>query len=54
MAKICYRWGSCDVVYNLADWTWSECQIVQDIIKGFPPGAPPALPDWLREEKRDE
>jgi len=54
MALFCYRWGDCNVPWNLTSWTWSECSLVQDIISGFSPGAPPAFPDWLKEGTRDE
>lgn len=54
MALFCYRWGNANVRWNVADWTWSECQTVGDIISGFGPGAPPAFPAWLREDKKDD
>lgn len=54
MAVFCYRWGNCNVPWNLADWKWSECQIVADIISGFGGNAAPNIPDWLKEDKKDE
>ncbi len=61
MPYLCYKWGSCSVPWNMADWTWSECALIQEIISGNPPGVPGelALPPWLREEetfglKKDE
>jgi len=54
MAMFCYRWGNCNVLWNLADWTWSECQLVSDIIAGFAGNAAPHFPDWLREDAKDE
>lgn len=54
MSVICYKWGGCNIQWNLANWTWSECQLVSDIISGFGPGAPPAFPDWLTESSKDE
>jgi len=47
MALFCYRWGNCDISWDLANWTWSECQLVEDIIQGFGSSAKPFLPDWL-------
>lgn len=54
MALFCYRWGNCDIPWNLANWTWSECQLVSEILGGFAGNARPNIPDWLRDEKRDE
>lgn len=61
MPYFCYKWGSCSSPWNLANWKWSECQLVQEIISGNPPGVPGelALPPWLQEEetfglKKDE
>jgi hypothetical protein len=44
MSYLCYKWGECDVPWNLADWTWSECRLVADLI-----AAPPFFPNWLNE-----
>jgi len=54
MALFCYKWGNADVLWNLANWTWSECQLVEDIIKGFGPGAPPIFPAWLKDDAEEE
>ena len=35
MTRICYRWVFTNVLWKNADWTWSECQIVQDILTGI-------------------
>lgn len=32
MGKICYRWGFTGIKWKDANWTWSECQLVQDIV----------------------
>jgi len=32
MAEICPIWGFTDVLWKDANWTWSECQIIQDIV----------------------
>jgi hypothetical protein len=47
MPYICHTWSTANVQWNLADWTWSECQLVNDIL-----GAPGerAMPRWLWEE----
>ena len=51
MAVFCYKWGNCNIPWNLANWKWSECQLVEDIIRGYGPGAPPFFPQWLREDE---
>jgi hypothetical protein len=53
MAFLCYKWGSTGVPWNLANWKWSECQLVQELLTAFPPGvdAETAVPQWLREEE---
>lgn len=55
MSIICHKWGECNVLWKNADWKWSECQLVAEIIEGLQqrPGVPgeAALPSWLREEK---
>jgi hypothetical protein len=40
------------VPWNLADWTWSQCQFVGEIISEIRPGVPGehALPPWLQEQ----
>ena len=53
MPYLCYKWGNCSVPWNMANWTWSQCQLVQEIITTvIPTGIPGelALPSWLQEE----
>lgn len=33
MARICYLWSVADVKYGEANWTWDECQIVEELCK---------------------
>lgn len=47
--------------WNMANWKWSECKLVEELLAGIRPGVPGelALPPWLREEetfglKKDE
>lgn len=51
--KICYKWGNCDILWSQADWTFSECQIIQDILIGIgnKPGvdATELIQPWLNE-----
>jgi hypothetical protein len=54
MALFCYRWGNANIPWNLADWTWSECQLIADIIQGFGGAAAPNFPAWLKEDTREE
>jgi hypothetical protein len=37
----------------MANWKWSECQLVEELLSGFHPGVPgdKAVPPWLREEE---
>ncbi len=50
MIKICYRWGNCNVLWKDADWKWSECQLVAEII-AVQTGvdATTLIPPWLDE-----
>lgn len=50
----CFKWGNCNVLWKLANWKWSECALIEDIIKGYGPGAPPIFPAWLREDTKEE
>jgi hypothetical protein len=52
VAFFCYKWGDCNIQWNLADWTWSECQFVEELISEIRPGIPgeEALPNWLKED----
>ena len=53
MPYLCYKWGNCSVLWNTANWKWSECQLVEEILAGIRPGVPGdlAVPPWLREEE---
>ena len=56
MSNICYRWGSTNVKWKDANWKWSECQLVVDILQYLQPGvdASTLLPPWLRNPNRHE
>jgi hypothetical protein len=51
MAKICYRWGFANVLWKNANWTWSECQIIEDLLVLQPDGvdATTLIQPWLIE-----
>jgi hypothetical protein len=51
MAKICYRWGFANVLWKNANWTWSECQIIEDLLTLQPDGvdATTLIQPWLIE-----
>ena len=54
MRVICYKWGDCDVKWRAANWRWSECALVDEIVAGLPKVGVPgemAVPPWLQEEK---
>ena len=43
--------GTCNVLWNMANWTWGECQLVEEILVGNPPGVDANLlrPPWADE-----
>lgn len=51
---ICYKWNCVSVAntaavwWNSANWKWSECQLVQEIVGGIP--GEEALQPWLQEQ----
>ena len=49
---ICYKWGCPDIPanvwWNSANWLWSECQLVDEIVTGII--GEEALPEWLAED----
>jgi len=50
----CYRWGKCDVLWKNANWKWSECQLIEEIISApshVGVDASQIIPPWLREEQ---
>jgi hypothetical protein len=52
---LCYKWGTASVSWNMANWTWGECQLIQELINEVETGGVPgevALPPWLREEEK--
>jgi hypothetical protein len=54
MNVVCYKWGECDVLWKNANWTWSECSLVQEIVGNLNrPGIPGelVLPTWLQDDK---
>ena len=38
--------------WNMANWKWSECQLVEELLTGLHTGVPGehALPSWLQEQ----
>lgn len=50
MSYICYKWKETAVIWKTANWKWSECKLVIEIVGT--PGVPgeKALPQWLWEE----
>ena len=39
----------------MANWTWSECQLIEEILSSIPTTGIPgekALPPWLQEEEK--
>lgn len=30
---ICRKWGTTDVIWSSANWLWSECQLVNDLVQ---------------------
>jgi len=54
MSTICYRWGSTNILWKNANWKWSECQLVVDIIEYLLPGvdASSLLSPWMRNREQ--
>lgn len=53
MKIICQKWETCDVLWKEANWTWRECQLVDEILgSNIRPGVPGELtiPTWAQEE----
>lgn len=58
MATRCYTWGLDPIAvpnqWITADWTWSECAIVDEIVSTVPFGvgvdATQLIPYWLRDD----
>lgn len=48
MYFICHKWGETNVLWKNADWYWSECQLIQEILTGVP--GEHALPEWLKDQ----
>lgn len=51
MTYICHRWVFTNVLWKDANWTWSECQIIQDLLTLQPDGvdATTLIQPWLVE-----
>ena len=55
MTQICYKWGNANIPWKNANWLWSECQVVQDILTGLEVGNRPGvdattlIQPWLEE-----
>lgn len=47
MPYVCYKWKEAATLWKAANWKWSECKLVIEIVGG--PGEK-ALPQWLWEE----
>jgi hypothetical protein len=50
--NICYQWANANISWINADWTWEECQVVQDIISGIPMDGVDAttlIQPWIQE-----
>ena len=52
MSSICYIWGYTNVLWANANWEWSECLLVAEIlISAYPPGVDAAtlVQPWIEE-----
>ena len=45
---ICRKWGDTPIKWNTANWKWSECDLVEELLGGVP--GEKVLPQWLYEE----
>lgn len=44
----CRKWGGTPVQWKSADWKWSECQLIKELLGGKP--GETVLPPWLHDE----
>ena len=51
MIKVCYKWGNASVLWKGADWLWSECQLIEEILAAGREGvdAMTLVQPWLDE-----
>lgn len=51
MIKICYNWGFTPFPWNDGSWTWSECELIQEVcaVWGSTPN-PWKMANWLWKE----
>jgi len=50
---VCYTWSGCDVLWKNANWLWSECSLIDEVLGDLRPGVPGELaqPNWLQDDK---
>lgn len=48
MPYLCYIWNNTSVPWNMANWKWSECKLVTEVLLGI--AGEKILPPWLLEE----
>ena len=46
----CYIWGETNIQWKSANWKWSECALVKEIMLGV--DATTLIPPWMREEEK--
>jgi len=50
MSLICHKWGESGIQWQSANWTWDECQLVEDIITHIGIDASQLMPSWLSNQ----
>lgn len=51
MRQICRVWGTTDIKWSNANWLWSECQLVEEIIVSGGVDASTLIQPWMLEDK---
>lgn len=58
MPKICPIWSKTPILWKSANWLWSECQLVGEIIQEFQGGVDASKlyeetyePSWMKDDK---
>ena len=53
MARVCHKWGYTNILWKNANWKWSECQLVAEVVSYLGVDASQiGKPPWEDEIKR--
>lgn len=48
----CFKWNNCYIKWNLANWKWKECALVQEILDNLGGIPPEKVPEFLIQNKK--